>query len=99
MAKYNLTNKAVDDLSKLWKYTCEVGSESQAGKYYELLTSSFQEIVENPAFGKNYAEIGSAVLGLHICKHIVFSRPVKASNIKIVRILHQQMDLKSPMDE
>lgn len=99
MAKYVLTNQAVEDLSKIWEYTYEVWSESQADKYYELLTSSFQEIVQNPELGKSYAEIDSAILGLRVGKHIVFYRVVKSGDIEIVRILHQRMDLKSRMDE
>ena len=99
MARYSLTNKAVEDLSKIWEYTYEVWSESQADKYYELLISSFQEIVQNPELGKNYAEIDSTIFGLRVSKHIVFYRLVKASDIEIVRILHQRIDLKSRMDE
>lgn len=99
MARYILTNKAVEDLSKIWEYTYEVWSESQADKYYELLISSFQEIVQNPELGKNYTEIDSAILGLRVGKHIVFYRLIKSNDIEIVRILHQRMDLKSKMDE
>jgi toxin ParE1/3/4 len=57
MARYILTNKAVEDLSKIWDYTYKVWSENQADKYYELLTSSFPEIVQNPVLGKKYGEI------------------------------------------
>jgi toxin ParE1/3/4 len=99
MARYILTNKAVEDLSKIWEYTYEVWSESQADKYYELLISSFQEIVQNPELGKSYTEIDSAILGLRVGKHIVFYQLAKSNNIEIVRILHQRMDLKSRMDE
>jgi toxin ParE1/3/4 len=99
MAKYFLTNKAVEDLSKIWEYTYEVWSESQADKYYELLTSSFQEIVQNPGLGKNYHEIDSSILGLHVGKHIVFYRIAKSNDIEILRILHQRMDLKNRIDE
>ena len=99
MAKYLLTNKAVEDLSKIWEYTYEVWSESQADRYYELLTSSFGEIVQNPELGKNYDEIDKVILGLRVGKHIVFYRVVQAGNIEILRILHQRMDLKSNIDE
>ncbi|WP_121357595.1 type II toxin-antitoxin system RelE/ParE family toxin [Flavisolibacter nicotianae] len=99
MARYLLTNKAVEDLSKIWEHTYEVWLDSQADKYYELLTSSFQDLVQNPALGKNYDEIDQAILGLPVGKHIVFYRGVKSSDIEIVRILHQRMDLKSRMDE
>lgn len=48
MAKYKLTNKAVEDLSKIWDYTFEVWSENQADKYYEILISTCQDIADNP---------------------------------------------------
>jgi hypothetical protein len=44
MAKYFLTNKAVEDLSNIWDYTYEVWSESQAGKYYKLFIGFCKEI-------------------------------------------------------
>ena len=99
MAKYFLTNKAVEDLSKIWEYTYEVWSENQADKYYQLLIDSFQEISENPGLGKNYDEIDSAILGLPIGKHIVFYRSSKSDEVEILRILHQRIDLKSRMEE
>lgn len=99
MAKYFLTNKAVEDLSKIWEYTYEVWSESQADKYYELLTNSFQEIVQNPDLGKNYDEIDKTIFGLCVGKHIVFYRLTQAEDLEILRILHQRMDLKNKMNE
>lgn len=40
MGNYILTNKAVDDLSKIWDYTVEVWLEKQADKYYFMLLDS-----------------------------------------------------------
>ena len=40
MANYKLTNKAVEDLAKIWDYTFEKWSEQQADKYYALLIDS-----------------------------------------------------------
>ena len=99
MVKYLLTNKAVEDLSRIWEYTYEVWSESQADKYYELLTGSFQEIVQHPDLGKSYNEIDSAILGLQVGKHIVFYRVAESNDIEILRILHHRMDLKNRMNE
>lgn len=98
MAKYFLTNKAVDDLSRIWDYTYEVWSESQADNYYGLLISSFQEILQNPSLGKNYDEIDKSIFGIRVGKHIVFYRIAPAGDIEILRILHQRMDLKNKID-
>ena len=99
MAKYLLTSRAIDDLSEIWVYTYEVWSESQADRYYELLTNSFQEIVQSPGLGKKYDEIDKAIFGLRIGKHIVFCRVAQSGDIEILRILHQRMDLKNKTDE
>jgi toxin ParE1/3/4 len=99
MANYFLTNKAVEDLSRIWDYTYEVWSESQADRYYEVLTSSFGEIAQNSGLGKNYDEIESGILGLSVGKHIVFYRVLQSGDIEILRILHQRMNLKSKLDE
>lgn len=37
MAKFLLSNKAVEDLANIWDYIFEVWSENQADKYYEML--------------------------------------------------------------
>ncbi|WP_417943207.1 type II toxin-antitoxin system RelE/ParE family toxin [Flavobacterium sp. RS13.1] len=49
MAKYYLTNKAVEDLSEIWDYTIEVWSEMQAENYYGLLllTCVIWQIIHN----------------------------------------------------
>lgn len=99
MAKYVLTNKAVDDLSKIWTYTYKVWSESQADKYYELLIETFQIIAQNPKVGKIYSEISNEIAGFNVGKHIIFYRELKTKEIEIVRILHGRMDLKKRIDE
>lgn len=48
MAKYSLTQKALEDLYKIWDYTVDAWSESQADKYYSELVSPFKRIAENP---------------------------------------------------
>ena len=57
MASYIITKKAVEDLTKIWDYTYEVWSESQADKYYFELLEDCQVLAENQNFGKNYNEI------------------------------------------
>ena len=63
MAEYKLTNKAVEDLTKIWDYTFDKWSEKQADKYYEMLLENFQEIADNPNAGKNYEEIKNELFG------------------------------------
>ncbi|MCP4552709.1 MAG: type II toxin-antitoxin system RelE/ParE family toxin [Bacteroidetes bacterium] len=94
MAKYELTNKAVEDLSKIWDYTFEVWTEKQADKYFEMLVSNCQEIADNPDLGKNYFGIARSLRGIKANRHIIFYRTINENYIEITRILHERMDLK-----
>ena len=99
MAEFKLTNKAVEDLSKIWDYTFEVWSERQADKYYESLISNCQEIADNPNLGKNYDGITQNLLGIKTNRHIIFYRTLNENYVEITRILHERMDLKMRITE
>lgn len=94
MAKYKLTNKAVADLNGIWEYTIEKWSEQQADRYYHLILDSCQDIANNPDLGKTYNGITNDLFGLKTSKHIIFYRKRINQPIEIMRILHEQMDLK-----
>lgn len=95
MAKYFLTNKAVDDLTEIWNYSFEEWSEQQADKYYQMLIDYCMEIAQNPKLGKNYDGIMTTLFGFKVTRHIIFYRKISSSEIEIIRILHERMDLKS----
>ncbi|WBX75336.1 type II toxin-antitoxin system RelE/ParE family toxin [Tenacibaculum ovolyticum] len=99
MAEYRLTNKAVEDLSKIWDYTFEVWSEKQADKYYDELISNCKEIAKNPDLGKNYEGISKQLLGIKVNRHITFFRTLNPDYVEITRILHERMDLKKRITE
>ena len=99
MARFKLTNKAVEDLSKIWNYTFEVWSEKQADKYYEILISNCQEIADYPHLGKNYDGITQSLFGMKTNRHIIFYRTLNEDYVEITRILHERMDLKTRMQE
>lgn len=99
MARYILTNKAVEDLSNIWNYTYEIWSENQADKYYQLIIETCQEIAKSPTIGRSYEEISKKILGLRVGKHVIFYRELKLKEIEIVRVLHERMDLKNKLDE
>jgi toxin ParE1/3/4 len=99
MAKYFLTNKAVEDLSKIWNYTYEVWSENQADKYYYELLENCQELSENQILGRNYVEIEKGIFGFKSGQHIIFYRILNTTEIEITRILHSRMDLKIRIQE
>lgn len=99
MANYHLTNKANEDLDKIWDYTYEKWSEEQADKYYFELIDCCQFLADNPTFGRNYEEIENDLFGYLINKHIIFYQNITNENILILRFLHSNMDLKNRIKE
>ena len=99
MAKYILTNKAVEDLAEIWNYTFDRWSEQQADNYYEMLISNCEEIANNPNFGKTYEGITPSLFGLKVNRHIIFYRKIKKDVVEITRILHGRMDIKNRISE
>lgn len=99
MVSYTLTIKAVEDLSKIWNYTFDVWSETQADKYYYMLFDSFQELADGTVTGKNYPEVRIDIFGFRLGQHIIFYRKLDETRIEIARILHSRMDLKSRIQE
>ena len=99
MSKYILSNKAVNDLSKIWDYTYEEWSENQADKYYFELLADCQELAGNHLLGKNYDQISEELFGYQSGQHLIFYRVLDSSKIEIIRILHSRMDLKKRIQE
>jgi toxin ParE1/3/4 len=99
MAKYRLTNKAVDDLTQIWNYTFNKWSEKQAETYYRMLLENCKEIAHNPSLGKTYSEVIKNILGFKVGRHVIFYRRIEENEIEIIRIVHEQMDLKNRIIE
>ncbi len=99
MAKYFLTNKAINDLSEIWEYTYEVWSKNQADKYYNSIIEDCKELAENPILGRNYVEISDELFGLKSGNHIIFYKILNYDRIEVFRILHSKMDLKNRLKE
>ena len=91
MAKFHLSNKAVEDLDSIWLYTLETWSEDQADFYYHELVKACQDIANRPTYlDKEYQEIMPGLYGHHIYKHLILVE----DGVEIVRILHERMDFE-----
>ncbi len=99
MANFILTNKAVEDLADIWNYTLEKWSERQADKYYQMLLDNCRLIAEKPEIGRNYEGVLNRLFGYKTGRHIIFYRIESEDEILIIRILHEQMDLKNRIKE
>ncbi|WP_396189104.1 type II toxin-antitoxin system RelE/ParE family toxin [Flavobacterium sp.] len=95
MAKFYLTNKAVEDLGEIWNYTVQTWSENQAEIYYSLLIDSCQELASKSNLGKSYDVVEKNILGFKTGQHVIFYRIVTEKEIEVIRILHGMMDMKN----
>lgn len=95
MARYSLTNKAVEDLSNIWNYTLKEWSKEQADKYYLELIDGCEYLAKNPNFGKNYEKINLDIFVYLVNMHIIFYQKIKSDEILVARILHASSDLKN----
>lgn len=93
MAKYQLAEKALEDLRGIWRYTLKTWSEEQAEKYVRNLMDAFEVIAKKPdSMGKSYEHVRAGYRGLHSGKHIIFFKVSQEGKVRIVRILHERMD-------
>ncbi len=98
--KYKISKEASNDLEKFWLYTFEVWSKEQADHYFDLLIDEIEYLSENPKSGKDYNEIRKGYFRSRVKSHFIFYKVnLKNEEIEIIKILHQQMDISSRLDE
>lgn len=98
--KYVISKEASKDLEKIWVYTFENWSQEQADRYFNLIIDEIENIAKDPLSGKDYNDIRKGYYRSRVKSHFIFYRiNVKKKLIEIVRILHQQMDLESRLND
>ena len=91
MRKLRFTNKAVEDLSSIWRYTFQEWSEKQADEYYEICNRILGESI---VLNRSYDEIAEDLYGFKAGHHLIFYRELPNCDVSVIRILHERMDLK-----
>ncbi len=97
---YKISKQAEIDLEKIWLYTFEEWSIDQADYYFDLIMDEIEYISKNPKTGKDYNEIRKGYFRSRVKSHFIFYKiNLKEENIEIIRILHQQMDIESLIND
>lgn len=97
---YRISNEAFNDLEKIWLYTFENWSLKQADHYFDLLMNEIEYLSENPKSGKDYNKIRKGYFRSRVKSHFIFYKiNLKEEEIEIIRILHQQMDISTILDD
>lgn len=97
---YKISKQAEIDLENIWLYTFEEWSIEQSDYYFDLIMDEIEYISKNPKSGKSYNEIRKEYFRSRVKSHFIFYRiNFKEECIEIIRILHQQMDVGSHIND
>jgi toxin ParE1/3/4 len=93
MAAYSLSAKAAADLDGIYEYTILQFGHEQARAYLLGLHERFEMLAEQPDLGRNAEELTPDLRRSEYQSHVVFY-VAKIDGVRIVRVLHEGMDVK-----
>jgi toxin ParE1/3/4 len=98
--KYKISKEALNDLEKIWFYTIESWSLDQADRYFNLLMDEIEYLTAHPKSGKDYSHVRKGYFRSRVKSHFIFYKiNLKDNELEIMRILHQQMDIDSQLND
>ncbi|WP_396174556.1 type II toxin-antitoxin system RelE/ParE family toxin [Flavobacterium sp.] len=99
MADYIISEKALDDLNTIWIYTAENSSIEQANRYYNLIMDEIEYVAENFETTKDFASIRKDYRYSKVKSHLIFCKQIENTEMEVVRILHERMDIKNRIND
>lgn len=98
--KYIISKQAANDIEHIWLYTFENWSLEQADRYYHLILDEIENIAHDPLSGKDYGEVRKGYYCSRVKSHVILYRiKLNKKVVEIIRILHQQMDIESRLND
>ena len=91
MAKYELSLKADQELTEIYRYSFETFGEKQADKYFQEFEHCLQNLANHPLQGRPADAIVKGIYRFEHASHTIFY-VVRPPGIFIARILHKSMD-------
>ena len=99
MAEYIISEKALEDLNNIWIYTAENWSVKQANRYYNLIVDEIEYVSENFETAKDFGNVRKNYNYSKVKSHLVFYKKAENTEMEIVRILHEKMDIKNRIND
>ena len=96
---YKISNQALIDLEQIWLYTFKNWSIEQADRYYNLLISEMEYVSQNQESGKSMNHVKNGYRASKVKSHLIFYKTSSESEIEIIRILHERMDIENRLKE
>ena len=95
--EYRVRAKAIEDIDKIWLYTLENWSLSQANHFYRLIYQEIEFIVEDFEGGKDIGKIRFGYRQVRVKSHLIICKKAEDGIVEIVRVLHQMMDIPNQL--
>lgn len=99
MAEYIISEKALEDLNNIWIYTAENWSVEQANRYYNLIVDEIDYVSENFETTKDFSNVRKNYKYSKVKSQLVFYKKTENTEMEVVRILHERMDIKNRINE
>ncbi len=99
MAEFIINEKAIEDLNNIWIYTAETWSVVQANRYYNLIMDEIEFVADNFETTKDFGDIRKDYRYSKVKSHLIFCKRVGDTEMEVVRILHERMDLKNRIND
>jgi len=93
MAEYTLKKSAENDLEEIWHYTAKNWGTTQAVEYTHKLEQIFSVLADNPLMCRERFEFDPPTRIHHHASHLIVYLLTNNDHIKIIRILHESMDI------
>ncbi|NRS90871.1 toxin ParE1/3/4 [Flavobacterium sp. 7E] len=99
MAEYIISEKALEDLNNIWVYTAENWSVEHANRYYNLIVDEIEYVSVSFDKTKDFSNIMKNYKFSKVKSHLVFYKKTENTEMEVVRILHERMDLKNRIND
>jgi toxin ParE1/3/4 len=95
MPSFRLSNKAVQDLHEIGRYTPNKWGVSQRNAYLKELDNCFSRLSENPHLWIQCDSIAKGYRKFPLQSHVIYYRLSAKRTVDIIRVLHKSMDVTS----
>jgi toxin ParE1/3/4 len=89
---------AIEDLEEIWLYTFQTWSLEQADRYHSLIIKEIDFLATKPGTSRDLQHIRAGYRSSKVKSHIIFYK-YSLSEIEIVRILHENMDIPNRLED
>lgn len=93
MGRLNFSPEAKRDLDGIWDYTAQRWNAKQADRYVGNIRKVAERVAKNLRLGAACDGIHAGYRKISCGSHIIFYRRAGAG-VRILRVLHQSMDLR-----